>query len=239
MPHLVRAIASLRPSVAAILRLRPAGPTQCSATLGGSAFCVVTDRYLVTAFHVLNGGQPRDVHDRFVAFVVPDNGEAAFHFPVTGFPVERADVDIAVLEIGPTSASGLTIPAVALSFDRWPDGARVVTVGYPSPEIAGLAVDPHGTFLGGQFFLKSHANEGIVSAQYDIAGTPVYELNIGWHNGESGGPIATMSDPPRVFSLMQHYRNVQTPHGTMAGPHRGCALSAIRRDLAALGVAGE
>jgi hypothetical protein len=238
VPHLINAIAGLRPSVAAILRLRPAGPTQFQATLGGSAFCVVADRYLVTAFHVLNGGQPRDANDRFVAFVVPGNGEAAFHFPVTGFPVERPDVDIAVLEIGRAAAPGVTIPAVALSFDRSPDGARVITVGFPSPEIAGLTVDPAGTFLGGQFFLKSHANEGIVSAQYDIAGSLVYELNIGWHNGESGGPIATMSDPPRAFSLMQHYRNVQTPHGTAAGPHRGCALSAIRQDLARLGVPG-
>jgi len=174
----------------------------------------------------------------FFAFVVPGNGDAAFHFPVTRFPVERPDVDMAVLEIGPCATAGVSIPAVAVSFDRQPDGARVITVGYPSPEIAGLNVDAHGNFLGGQFFLKSHANEGIVSAQYVISAVPVYELNVDWHHGESGGPIATLADSPSVFSLMQHYRNVQSPHGTVAGPHRGCALSAIQPDLTGLGVAG-
>jgi hypothetical protein len=30
---------------------------------------------------------------------------------------------------------------------------------------------------------------------------------------------------------MQHYRNIQGPHGTMAGPRRGLGLAAIREDL--------
>jgi len=248
MPDLATAIPVVRDSVAAILRVRmtrpetvkkgKVTPAQFQASLGGSAFCVATDRYLVTAFHVLNGGQPRNTQDRFYAFVVPGNGDHAFHFPVIGFPVERPVLDMAVLEIGPCAAAGVGLPAVPVSFDRQPDGARVITVGYPSPEIAGLNVDAQGNFLGGQFFLKTHANEGIVSAQYAIAGAPFYELNVGWHHGESGGPIAVLADPPGVFSLMQHYRNVQSPHGTVAGPHRGCALSAIQPDLISLGVAG-
>lgn len=248
MADLATAIPVVRQSVAAILRIRmtrpetvkkgKVRPAQFRADLGGSAFCVVADRYLVTAFHVLNGGQARDPQDRFYAFAVPGNGESAFHFPVIGFPVERPDVDMAVLEIGPCAIPGVGIPAVAVSFDRQTDGSRVITVGYPAPEITALNVDPQGNFLGGQFFLKSHANEGIVSAQYVVGAIPVYELNVGWHHGESGGPIAELADPPVVFSLMQHYRNIKSPHGTVAGPHRGFALSVIQADLTGLGVVG-
>jgi len=35
---------------------------------------------------------------------------------------------------------------------------------------------------------------------------------------------------------MQHYRNIQSPHGVVAGPHRGYALSVIRKELAEIGV---
>jgi hypothetical protein len=234
--------------VAAVLRIRmtrpetvkkgKVRPAQFQAALGGSAFCVVPDRYLVTAFHVLNGGQPRNPADRFYAFVVPGNGAQAFHFQVMAFPVERADVDIAVLEVGPCATAGIHVPAVPVSFAPQSDGARVITVGYPAPEIAGLNVGPQGDYRGGQFFLKSHANEGIVAAQYTIGGALVYEFNVGWHHGESGGPVAVLQDQPAVFTLMQHYRNIQSPHGTVAGPHRGYALSGAQRELTALGVVG-
>ncbi len=63
----------------------------------------------------------------------------------------------------------------------------------------------------------------------------MYELNVGWHHGESGGPITTIDDPPTVFSVMQHYRNVQAPQGIVAGPHRGRALEAIQTDLTSFG----
>ena len=248
MADLTTAIPTARESVAAILRIRmtrpetvkkgKVRPAQFQAALGGSAFCVIADRYLVTAFHVPNGGQPRNAGDRFYAFAVPGNGDPAFHFPIVGFPVERQDLDLAVLEIGPCAAAGVHIPPLPLSFRPWPDGTRVVTVGYPAPEIAGLNVDAQGNFGGGQFFLKSHANEGIISAQYVIGGVPIYELNVGWHHGESGGPVVALEDQPAAFSLMQHYRNIQSPHGTVAGPHRGCALSCIQQELTGLGVVG-
>ncbi len=241
------AIPIVRDSVAAVLRIRmthpetvkkgKVRPAQFQASLGGSAFCVVTDRYLVTAFHVLNGGQPRNPADKFYAFVVPGNGNPAFHFPVVGFPVERPNLDVAVLDVGPCATAGVHVPAVPVSFTPRADGTRVITVGYPAPDIVGLKVDLQGNFHGGQFFLKSHANEGIVSAQYVIGGVLLYELNVGWHHGESGGPVADQEDQPAVFSLMQHYRNIQSPHGTVAGPHRGCALSGIQQELTALGVA--
>lgn len=246
MSDLTSSISVLRESVVAILRIRlirpqpvkkgNVRPAQFQASLGGSGFCVVADRYLVTAFHVLNGGQARDTGDKYYAFMVPGNGEAGFHFPVISFPLERSEVDIAVLEIGSCTTAGVHVPAVPVSFVPQADGERVVTVGFPSPEIAGLNVDAQGNYIGGQFFLKSHANEGIISAQYVVGDVRVYELNVGWHHGESGGPIAVPAATPVVFSLMQHYRNVQSPHGTVAGPHCGRALSAVQHELTDLGV---
>ena len=47
-----------------------------------------------------------------------------------------------------------------------------------------------------------------------------------------------LEDQPAVFTLMQHYRNIQSPHGVVAGPHRGCALSGVQQELTALGVMG-
>ena len=248
MADLKTAIPTVRDAVAAVLRIRMTRPetvkkgklrpAQFQAALSGSAFCCAGDRYLVTAFHVLNGGEPRNHADKFYAFVVPGNGDAAFHFPVIAFPVERPDVDIAVLEIGPCATAGVHIPAVPVSFAPRDDGTRVLTVGYPAPEIVGLNVDPQGDYRGGQFFLKSHANEGIVSARYAVGGVLFYELSVGWHHGESGGPVAALEDRPAVFSLVQHYRNIQSPHGVVAGPHRGRALSEVQQELTALGVVG-
>ena len=50
-----------------------------------------------------------------------------------------------------------------VAFQPFEDGQRVLTVGFPAPEIHGLNMDPQGNFVAGQFFLKSHANEGIVA----------------------------------------------------------------------------
>jgi S1-C subfamily serine protease len=244
----IAAIPALRESVVAVFRYRAlpqkstskhkkkGTPQTARFNVGwGSGFCIVPDRYIVTAFHVINDGQPRNPADRFVAFTVPGNGDQAYHFPVTAFPVERPDVDLAVLEIGPSAAAGLHLPAIPVSFANHQDGSRVVTVGFPAPEIAGLNVDAQGNYMGGQFFLKSHANEGILSAQYMLGQVHVYEFNVGWHHGESGGPVLRLQDPVAVFTIMQQYRNIKSPHGVVAGPHRGCALEAIRQEIERLG----
>lgn len=246
MSELSTAIPIVRESVAAILRLHVAKPATVkkgrerpatiAASIAGSAFCVVADRYLVTAFHVLNGGKERDPKDKFYALIVPQNGDPAHHFPVISFPLEHSALDMAVLEVGPCATAGVRMPAIPLLFGDQSDGSRIITVGFPAPEIAGINVDQQINYLGGQFFLKSHANEGIVSARYVIGGVQVYELNVGWHHGESGGPIVALTDPPAAFSLMQHYRNINSPHGVVAGPHRGCALSAIQKELIGLGI---
>lgn len=248
MANLKAAIPRLRQSVAAILKLRPTVPevTHTGALrpaqfeVGwGSAFAVMTDRYLATAHHILNNGQPRQPDARFYALVVPGNGDPFFTFPIIGFPVERPDLDMAVLEVGPCQTPGIHLPALPVSFRPHADGTDVLTMGFPAPEVAELNAGPRGDFIGGQFFLKSHANTGIVAANYVLAiPVQVYELNVGWHHGESGGPIATTDEVPVAFSMMQQYRNVRSPHGTLAGPRRGVALSVIRTELEALGVVG-
>jgi hypothetical protein len=246
MMGLPRVIPTVRSGVAAILRVHLTRPettkngktrpaqVQCSF---GSAFCVVENRYLVTAHHVLNGGRARDARDRFYALTVPGNGDVGYHFPVTAFPLERPDVDLVVLEIGPCATPNVVLPALAISFEPVADGTPVVTVGYPAPEIRNINIDPDLNYQGGDFFLKSHANQGIVAAQYQLGENRIYELNVGWHHGESGGPVAVASAEPVVFSVMQHYRDVQSPHGVVAGPHRGFALSSLAAEFAELGVA--
>lgn len=231
-------IATTRESVVAVLRYRMINAQTNQIQYGwGSGFCIVADQYILTAFHVLNGGQPRNPQDKYAVFAVPGNGPQAFHFPVIGFSLERPDVDLAVLEIGPCSTNGIHLPELPISFGASVDGSRVATVGFPAPEVTGISLDAQGNCAGGNFFLKSHANEGILSAQYQFGPTnlPMYEFNIGWHNGESGGPVVRIGDPAAAITIMQHYRNIQTPHGIEPGPRRGCALSVIQNDLVTLG----
>ena len=249
MAELAETIERVRDSVVAVMRLREVRRSKSHGHHGkkpeetveytvsfGSGFCVLDDRYVVTAFHVLNDGAPPDASDRHYIFTVPANGELAYLFPVIGIPVQRPEPDIAVLEIGPCVTPDIHLRAMPVSFEPLQDGQPVLTIGFPAPEVHGLNFDPHGTFVGGQFFLKSHANRGIVAAHYQLGNQPVYELNVAWHNGESGGPIVSLGGSPAAFSLMQQYRNVQTPHGIVPGPHRGVAISAVAADLALLGV---
>ena len=238
------AIPIVRESVVAILRYRMTRPQivkkeriqPAEFNVGwGSGFCVVPNQYIITAYHVLNGGQPRNVTDKFLAFVVPRNGNSAHHFPVIGFPLEKPDLDLAILEIGPCATAGIQLPAIPITFAQEQDGSRVLTVGFPNPEVSSINIDPQGKYVGGEFFLKSHANEGILSAQYQIGPVPVYEFNVGWHHGESGGPVVRLEDPIAAFTVMQEYRDIHSPHGIVAGPHRGRALSAIQVDIQRLG----
>jgi hypothetical protein len=248
MPDLTVAIPRLRKSTVAILTLRITKPATVNhgkpepaqfRVNWGSGFCVLTDRYVVTAFHVLNDGATRDANSKSYALVVPKNDDPLYWFPVVAFPVERPDVDMAVLEIGGCPSANVSIPALPVSFKRQPDGIQVLTMGFPAPEITGLNADAQGNFLGGQFFLKSHANKGIVAAHYVVNGAfSYYELNVGWHHGESGGAITVAGEQPTVFSLMQRYRHVQGPHGIIPGPRQGLGLSEIQKELTSLGVVG-
>lgn len=234
---LEQGIATTRQSVVAILRYRLTNAGNGQYELGfGSGFVAVADRYVVTAYHNLaSNGQPRNPEDRFVAFVVPGNLQQAYHFPVIGFPLERPDVDLAVIELGPCSEPGINLPPLPVSFGAHADGAHVLTIGFPAPEVQGVNIDAQGNYRGGVFFLKSHANEGIVAAQYLLGQVLVYEFNVGWHHGESGGPVVRLTEPLAAITVMQHYRNTTGPHGVVPGPRRGCALSVIQNDLVRLG----
>lgn len=207
---------------------------ELQASFVGTAWCIAADRYLVTAHHTFNGGNARSTDDHFYVFTAPGNGPSAYPFPVTGFPFEDASKDLAIVEIGPSPDTGQHIPSVAVTFARPPDGTAVLTYGFPSPRIEDGNVDEQLNWLGGAFFLKAHANEGIVSGQYDIGNSWRFEFNVGWHHGESGGPIFSL-DPLAAFSVMQNYRNIQSPHGVVAGPHMGIGLEAIKDELVTYG----
>lgn len=240
MTNMVNAIAQIRDSVCAIMRIikkqRRKGKkkkqpvVQFKLVFVGTAWCVVVNRFLITAHHVLNTGKARDPQDLFYAFSVPGNGLRAFHFPITRFLLEDANCDVAILEIGPPATPGQGIPSAPITFNRPPDGTKVFTFGFPTPEISKAKLNQNGQFIGGQFFLKGHVNEGIVAAQYDFSGSWFYEFNVGWHHGESGGPVLNI-DPVAAFAIMQHYRNIQTPHGIVAGPHRGRSLEVVQQQL--------
>jgi hypothetical protein len=142
MNTMTKAIPIVRESVAAILRIqskkvknKKSKTPPFVAGMAGSAFCVVKDKYVLTAQHILNGGKVRNLNDKFFAIVVPQNGDPAYHFPIISFPLERQDLDMAVLELGACTESGIHMTALPVSFSSYPDGTPVITVGFPSPEL--------------------------------------------------------------------------------------------------------
>lgn len=232
-----RAIASVRDSVCGILRVHTlTGPKKGQSQLAivGTAWCVVRNRYFVTAHHVFNEGRARDPADQFVILRAPGNGPTLDSIPVTGYALEDASLDLAIVEVDVPASTAIDIPPVPITLKQQRDGTAVLTYGCPAPLVTGANVTPQGQLLGVQTFLMTHANEGIVAAQYVEQGSRRYELNVGWHHGESGGPIFAL-DPVRAFAVMQDYRNIQTTHGIVAGPHRGRALAPIGDILGKLG----
>jgi len=234
MPSLTTIIASAQNATCAILRIRPSGTNQFQVGFAGTGFGVVKDKYVATAYHIFDGGQPRQVTDKFYAFVVPGNGPHAYHFPVVGFPLERADLDFAVIELGPCATVGVYIEALPIHAGPLLDGARVATYGFPSPIVSAATVDPAGNYGGGQFLLKGYANEGIVAAQYELGPSHILDFNVAWFHGESGGPVI-VEDSGNVVAVMQSYRGTQSPNGVIPGPRAGRPLHLIGADLSALG----
>ena len=240
MIDLPQTIGAIRDAVCSILRIRKAQdqsglqPDETRwDTHFGTAWCVVDNRDLVTACH--NLGKSRDQNDKFVILTSPSNGPIAYHTPVVGFYIERPDSDMAIVEISPPPGFPAHIPAIPVTFEKPVDGERVLTYGYPSPQIRKASIGAAGDWLGGgNLLLKANANEGIVAAQYEEKSIVTYELNVGWHHGESGGPIIR-ANSNAAFSIMQCYRPIKTPHGTVTGPHQGISLVAIETDLLAIG----
>ena len=229
-----KAIASLRDAVCAVLRIRRLQENQLNIGIVGTAWCFVDNRYFLTAHHVFNEGKPRDPDDRFYLFSVPQNGPRAFHAPVVSFPQEDQSCDMAVIEIDAEQTPGFNTTAVPVTFRDHQDGEKVLTYGFPAPGISNARVDRNLNWNGGHMFLKSHANEGIISGQFDLDGKLMFELNVGWYQGESGGPIFSL-EPLAAFSMMQRYRDVQTVHGVVPGPHQGYSLREIGNTLQQLG----
>lgn len=244
MTDFVSSVSNVRDSVAAIMKitrveLNPSDTAavapQFAIAFVGTAWCVVQNRYFVTANHIFNNGQPRNPNDRFSLFFVPGNGAMAFHTPVTGFPLADPVNDMAIIEISTLPSQVSNVPAVPVSFQYPPDGTRVLTYGFPAPEIVDASVDNDGNWMGGNTFLKGHANEGIVAGQYEENGTHKFELNVGWHHGESGGPIFQLL-PIAAFALMQSYRGIQSPNGVYAGPRQGRSMVVLRSTLEEFGI---
>jgi hypothetical protein len=227
-------IAAIRNSVFGLLRIRRSATAgQFDLTIVGTTWAISDNGSCVTANHVFNGAQPRDPADKFFILYVPLNGPQLNFWPVTGFILEDQQRDLAIIQAPPpqnlTSPIGF-IPVAAALPD---DGADVLTYGCPAPPIANAGVDPNGNLLGINAAPFTHANTGIVAAQY-AAGLPnesLLEFNVGWHNGESGGPVIKCDAPAAAIAVMQHYRNIDGPHGVMAGPRRGWALNAILPQL--------
>ena len=139
---LVRAVASVRDSILAVLRIHRSpvksvhgaiqAPIQFEVSIVGTAWCIVADRFLLTAHHILNKGALRDPEDRFFVFSVPGNGDAAYHTPVISFPIESPQTDMAILEIARPVSPMPPIPPVPVTFALQQDGQRVMTYGFPT-----------------------------------------------------------------------------------------------------------
>jgi hypothetical protein len=209
-------------------------PPQYAVSFVGTAWCIVESRYFITANHIFNKGQPRNPEDKFILFFVPNNGLVAYHTNVTGFVLENEAYDIALIEISSLPPQVTSVPAVPVTFAVQDDGTRVLTYGFPSPIISNAQVGVQGDWVRGSIFLKGHANEGIIAGQYDLNGALAYELNVGWHHGESGGPIFKL-DPTAAFALMQTYRGIQSPNGVYPGPRRGFSVEVIKSTLEGIG----
>ncbi len=243
---LIGTIPPVRAATCALLRVQASKPSgakkaktkaKFEASVVGTATCIVGDRYLITAHQVLNSGQARRPEDRFYAVIAPVDGSHLFHFPVVGFPVENPDLDLAVLEIGPCANGVEHLGAMPLTLDRVPDGAQILTMGYPSPLITDLEIDPDGEYLDSTMQLRPHANSGIIAAQStDSRGDVVFEFNVAWHHGESGGPAVRLDPSPALFAVMTDYRSIQGPRGgVMAGPYQGRSLKPLESALREFG----
>ncbi len=149
MPDAKLAIPKLRESIVAVMKLRQTKPeTVKKGTVRpaqfeigwGSGFCVLADKYVVTAFHLLNNGKPREQTAKYYALTVPGNANPLFYFPVISFPLERQDLDIAILEIGPCPTADVHLPPLPVTFAAQADGTQVLTMGFPAPEVMALNV---------------------------------------------------------------------------------------------------
>ncbi len=238
MSEIPAAISSIRDAVCALLRVAP-GQTaeQFQMSIVGTTWCVRANAVFLTAHHALNNGKPRDPAHRYHVLRAPGNGHVLQHWPVAGFRLEDPVRDLALFDAPVPAGGGFAVPAIPIALAPPPDGTSVLTYGCPAPAVTRGSVTNRGDITAIQTVLFTHASTGIVAAQYE--GSPrtdvLFEFSVGWHHGESGGPVLRLEPEVAAFAVMQHYRNIEGPHGTMAGPRRGIALAAIQSELAAAG----
>lgn len=67
---------------------------------------------------------------------------------------------------------------------------------------------------------------------------PLYEFNVSWLNGESGGAVISLQ-PFGAFAVMQSYRKIPTPIGDVPGPRRGFGLAPLAERLRELGMLAQ
>jgi hypothetical protein len=234
MPDHVGAIATIRDAVCALLRVAPAGAAgQFQLGIVGTTWCVSPGGAFVTAFHVLNEGSARDPAHKYYVLRAPGNGTVLQYWPVQAFQLEDQARDMVVLHAPLLANAGFALPSIPVALAPPPDGTSVLTYGCPAPVISGVNVTNEGNLTSLQTILFTHGNTGIVAAQYPALPTTdiLFEFSVGWHHGESGGPVLQLEPVVAAFAVMQNYRDIEGPHGPMAGPRRGLALASIRPAL--------
>ena len=214
-------IENIRDSVVAVARARISGQGTELGILG-TAWCIVPSVFL-TAHHVFNNGQPRNVADQFILLRAKGNRPALEGIPVTGFPLEDEGIDLAAMSI-PSDKASLFDP-IEIDFGNIRDGLGIFTYGYPGASIQSATTDPStGLITAMQTKMFSRANDGIVSAQYDLGGMAALEVNVAWFKGESGGPILKNEDG-KAIGVMKSTRYLSDKDGAdIPGPRIGTPL---------------
>jgi hypothetical protein len=233
----VEAVARAREAICAVARVRRDAAGVPKLDVSGTAWAAGTRWTFITASHVVN---PRPAEDRWYILRRIDAASTdLLIWPVAEVVIEDRELDIAVLRV-PDSTVETPIPLV---LDHVPDGTQVLTFGCPSARLQNGVVSAQGELLKASAFLAPFANEGIVSGHYDVwtedtpprSLGPLYEFNVSWLNGESGGAVIQV-EPFGAFAVMQSYRRIPTPVGDVPGPRRGFALTHLVPQLRALGM---
>jgi hypothetical protein len=81
-------LSGLDTAVEAIAGMIETAGDQFQVAVVGAAWCVVRNRFFITAYHVLNNGQARDPTDNFIILRVPGNGLQLQRVPVVVFTLE-------------------------------------------------------------------------------------------------------------------------------------------------------
>lgn len=233
----VQAVARARDAICAVVRLRRDDAGAVRVDVSGTAWAAGSPTTFVTAKHVVN---PRPEGQRWYVVRRTSPASTALEiWPVEEILVEDDDLDVAILRV-PASTVRSPLP---LLLDHVEDGTRVLTYGCPSARIQDGVVTARGELRSAHAFLAPFANEGIVSGHYDVSTEespprhlgPLYEFNVSWLNGESGGAVIRV-EPFGAFAVMQSYRKIPTPIGDVPGPRRGFGLAALGERLRALGM---